>query len=186
MVWQQVYGDLQDVGPVHRHVRKILKRLLADAGYSSLIDVGCGAGHNLPLLCEGRGIEKVAGVDISGEALERARKIWPGEFKELDVQTEHLDGTWDMVSCCFVLEHVPDDQGALANMAKMSRKWVLATSIAGDFERYRPWDEQVGHVRNYKRGELEEKMRNAGITIERACTGAGRSTARSRAGCRTA
>jgi trans-aconitate methyltransferase len=153
---------------VHRHVRKILARLLDGVDYSTLIDVGCGAGHNLPLLCEGRRMEKVSGVDVSTEALERARAIWPGgEFAELDVQTEHLDGKWDMVSCCFVLEHVPDDEGALRNMAAMSRRWVLATSIAGDFDRYRAWDEQVGHVRNYRVGEMEQKMRAAGITPQK-------------------
>ena len=166
VVWQQVYGDLQDVGPVHRHVRTILAEMLSRAEYKTLVDVGCGAGHNLPLLCQGRTMDEVAGVDVSSEALERASKVWPaGEFSLLDVQSERAPRTWEMVSCCFVLEHVPDDEGALRNMAAMSSRWVLATSIAGDFERYRPWDEQVGHVRNYRKGELEAKMRAAGIEI---------------------
>ncbi|MFC1461803.1 hypothetical protein ACFLQR_04720 [Verrucomicrobiota bacterium] len=33
-------------------------------------------------------------------------------------------------------------------------------------ERYRSWEEKVGHVRNYRAGELESKLEQAGFTVQ--------------------
>jgi hypothetical protein len=50
----------------------------------------------------------------------------------------------------------------------MTESQLELVTIAGNFERYRPWEEQMGHVRNYARGELEAKLANAGFEVERA------------------
>ena len=70
--------------------------------------------------------------------------------------------------CSLLLEHVPDDISALRHMRAMTGKYFMATTIAGDFDRYRPWEEQLGHIRNYRVGELEEKLEKFGFTIRRA------------------
>lgn len=165
-VWQRAYGDMQDVGPVHRHMRRQLERLLAGIDYASVLDVGCGAGHNLPLLRANRALDAVAGADIAEEALRRARtQDADATFHRLDIENARLDGEWDLVFSSLVLEHLPNDAAALRNMAAMARRHVLVTSIAGDFERYRPWDEQMGHVRNYAVGQLESRMADAGLRV---------------------
>jgi hypothetical protein len=66
-----------------------------------------------------------------------------------------------------VLEHLHDDVAALRNMRAMAGKYLLVTTIAGDFERYRRWDERLGHVRNYRPGELEQKVSMVGFTVRR-------------------
>ena len=163
-IWRHAYGDMQALGPVHRHMRRLCESQLRDLDYTSVLDVGCGAGHNLPLLSEGREVE-IGGLDISPEALGRARGFWPdGQFAEADIQADRLDGTWDLVFSSLVLEHLPDDEAALRNMRAMAGRYLLVTTVAGDFERYRAWEEQMGHVRNYARGELEEKLMAAGFT----------------------
>lgn len=163
-IWRDAYGDMQALGPVHRHMRRLCGSQLRDLDYKSVLDVGCGAGHNLPLLSDGRQVE-IGGLDISTEALGRARGFWPdGRFAEADIQADRLDGTWDLVFSSLVLEHLPDDEAALRNMRAMASRYLLVTTIAGDFERYRAWEEQMGHVRNYARGELEEKLEAAGFT----------------------
>lgn len=163
-IWRRAYGDMQEIGPVHRHMRRLCSRLLQDLDYDSVLDIGCGAGHNMALLCEGREVT-VAGVDISPEALGRARRLWPeGSFTELDIQADRLDQPRDLVFSSLVLEHLPDDEAALRNMRAMTERYLLVTTIAGDFERYRTWEEQMGHVRNYARGELEHKLEGAGFT----------------------
>lgn len=167
-IWQEAYGDMQDVGPVHRHMRRIIRRTLAPLDYSSALEVGVGAGHNLELLREGRSLERLAGADIAEQALMRARQREQADYHRLDIEAARLPGTWDLVFCSLVLEHLPDDVAALRNMAAMADKHVLVTTIAGDFERYRPWEEQMGHVRNYRRGQLEERMADAGLTVRRA------------------
>ena len=167
-IWRDVYGDMQDVGPVHRHLRRLLAKLLEPLSYRTAIDVGCGAGHNFPLLVGRRRLDELAGVDISSEALRRARARWPeARLHEADIQREALDGHWDLVLCSLVLEHLPDDEAALANMRKMTAGHLLVATIAGDFDRYRSWERQMGHVRNYARGELEARLERAGFAVER-------------------
>src|SRR5581483_7125094 len=104
--------------------------------YSSVLDIGCGQGHSLPVLCQGRKVTRLTGVDVSPSALEAARQRCHGEFYELDIQSSRLDGQWDLVHCSLLLEHLPDDLAALANMRAMTGKHLLLTTIAGDFERY--------------------------------------------------
>src|SRR5581483_4936825 len=44
-IWDEVYGDIQDLGPTHRHMTRIIRRLLAPLEYRSVLDVGVGFGH---------------------------------------------------------------------------------------------------------------------------------------------
>jgi SAM-dependent methyltransferase len=166
-VWTEVYGDLQNQGPVHRHLRFLVKKLLSQIQYDSVLDVGCGPGQNIPLLCEGRQVQRFDGADISPWALEQARQVGTGEFHRLDIQTAKLEGCWDLVFCSLLLEHLPDDVAALSNLRAMTGQFLLLTTIAGDYKRYRAWEEQVGHVRNYRVGELEDKLATAGFSLEK-------------------
>lgn len=167
-MWREVYGDMQDVGPTHRHMRRLLRGLLAELDYETALDVGCGAGHNVPLLAGGRRLRRLVGVDVADEPLRRARARGEGEFLRLDVESAALDERFDLVFTSLLLEHLPDDAGALRNLRAMAARHLVATTIAGDFERFRRYDEQVGHVRNYRRGELEEKLAGAGFHVRRA------------------
>jgi len=167
-IWEQVYGDMQETGPVHLHMKRMLRGILQTIDYRSVIDVGCGQGHNLPLLVEGRSLDRVTGIDVSKPALERAKERVNADFHQLDVQQDALDGKWDLVFSSLVLEHLPDDEAALRNIRRMAGRHVLITTIAGDFERYRAWDERMGHVRNYRVGELEQKLEREGFKVDRA------------------
>src|SRR5205823_14554809 len=168
VMWREVYGEMQDRGPVHRHMRRLLRRLLSGLDYRSALDVGCGAGHNLPLLAEGRRLDRLVGVDLADEPLRRARERTGGEFRRLAVETAALYERFELVFTSLLLEHLPDDVGALRNLRAMAARHLVATTIAGDFERYRAFDAQVGHVRNYRRGELEGKLEDAGFRVRRA------------------
>ncbi|MDQ6832938.1 MAG: class I SAM-dependent methyltransferase [Chloroflexota bacterium] len=168
-VWANVYGDMQHAGPVHRHMKRIASGLLAPLDYASILDVGCGPGDNIPMLSRGRQLKRITGTDISTWAIEQARAKFPdGDFHAFDIEQEKLDGQWDLVYSSLLLEHLPDDVAALRNLRAMTGKYLLITTIAGNFERYKAWDIRMGHVRNYQVGELEEKMRGAGFTVQEA------------------
>jgi trans-aconitate methyltransferase len=159
---------MQDVGPTHRHMRRLLRGVLGGLDYETALDVGCGAGHNLPLLARGGRLRRLVGVDVADEPLRRARRRGGAEFRRLDVESASLDERFDLVFTSLLLEHLPDDVAALRNMRGMAARHFVATTIAGDFERYRRFDEQMGHVRNYRRGELEAKLEDAGFRVQRA------------------
>ncbi|HEX7010321.1 MAG TPA: methyltransferase domain-containing protein [Phycisphaeraceae bacterium] len=166
-IWTSVYGDIQRLGPVHRHMRRLLTKLLNRIEFRSVLEIGCGPGTNVELLCRGRQIERFTGADISPWALEQARQRFGslGQFVELDIERSHLDDVWDLVFCSLVMEHLPQDQAALEHMRAMAGRYLLISTMAGNFERYRAWDEKMGHVRNYQVGELEEKLRKAGFRV---------------------
>lgn len=166
-IWTEVYGDIQQFGPVHRHMRRILSRMLRSIQYNSVLDVGCGLGHNFTLFTEKRYGLPVAGIDISRWAIEHVKQNWGEDFHELDIQQKHLDRCWDLVFSSLLLEHIQDDLAALGNMRAMTGRYLLVTTMAGDFERYKAWDSQMGHVRNYHVGELEAKLEKTGFTVQR-------------------
>jgi SAM-dependent methyltransferase len=142
--------------------------MLARLEYQSVLDVGVGFGHNLDALTAGRAPIRVAGVDVSQRAVDHVRARWPGEFHRLDITEQRLPERFDLVFSALVLEHLVDDEAALVNMRKMTEGHLLIATIGGDYERYRPWEEQVGHVRNYGPGELDAKLRAAGFAPERS------------------
>lgn len=164
-MWDEVYGAMQDYGPTHHHMTRLIKRLIEPLEYRSVLDVGVGFGHNLPFLTAGRQLDRLAGVDISERAIEHVSQRWKGDFRKLDIEREYLSESYELVCNALVLEHVEDDVAAIRNLRSMTSKYLLAVTIAGDYERYRPWEEQVGHVRNYGRGELERKLEGAGFEL---------------------
>ncbi len=167
-IWRNVYGDLQTHGPAHRHLRRLLHRVVADLDFDTALDVGCGAGDNVPLLLADRPGARFVGADVSPEALARARRRHPRhDFVELDIEHEALPERFDLVFSSLVLEHLADDESALRNLHAMTTRHLVVATIGGDIDRYRPWEEQVGHVRNYRPAELERRLAQAGFEVQR-------------------
>ena len=164
-LWRSAYGQIQAVGPVHRHMRRLLAEVVSHLEVRTAVDVGCGAGDNAALLRTAADLERLVGIDVSGEALARAMRVAPGEYHQLDIQTERLEAEFDLVFSSLLLEHLEDDRAAVENMRAMCRRWLVVSTIAGDFARYRRWDQQVGHVRNYARGQLEDLLRASGFEV---------------------
>jgi hypothetical protein len=63
------------------------------------------------------------------------------------------------------MEHVPDDEATLRNIFKMTGRYLLLGTVAGNYERYKAWEQLMGHVRNYLPGELENKLSRAGFNV---------------------
>jgi SAM-dependent methyltransferase len=164
-IWREVYGDIQKYGPVHRHMRRILLKLLAPLKYETVVDVGCGNGNTLLTLTRNKTLKRIVGTDISEEAMKIASERIPAEYRILDIEKGSLGETYDMVSCSLLMEHVHDDDAAVANLSRMCGKYLLLSTIQGDYDRYRAWEEKMGHVRNYRRGELQEKVEKNGLRI---------------------
>lgn len=155
-----MWGDLQRLGPVHRHTREDLIRLVASLDVRTILDVGCGSGANMAALAES-GRYALSGMDVSAEALALARRHLPtARFHLLDVASEVLNERFDLVISIQVIEHVADDVAALRHMAEMARRLVFVSTMQG---RMRRSEIGIGHLRNYSPAELRRKMEAAGL-----------------------
>ncbi|HSS94873.1 MAG TPA: methyltransferase domain-containing protein, partial [Candidatus Dormibacteraeota bacterium] len=162
-LWRGYWGDMQRLGPVHRHVREDIVRRVSALDVHSVLDVGCGSGENLAALAAS-GRYKVSGVDISEEGIELARKHVPSAhmMSVLNVEERALQERFDLVMSIQVVEHIVDDVAALRNMAVMANKYVFISTLAG---RMRASEVLTGHVRNYSPVELRRKLEVAGLRV---------------------
>jgi 2-polyprenyl-3-methyl-5-hydroxy-6-metoxy-1,4-benzoquinol methylase len=109
-----------------------LDELLRVADPQSLLDVGCGEGvlvHEwAQRLGEGK---RVVGIDLEEESIQRgwAKRQAPNlEYKVM--RAEHLpfaENEFDLASAIEVLEHVPDPEHTLAEMARCAKRHLLVS-----------------------------------------------------------
>jgi SAM-dependent methyltransferase len=147
-----------------------LKLLRGVDHIDGILDIGCGEGYLLAALRRRYG-GSIAGLDISETRLARARDNCPGgSFALGDVRAlPYPDGAVDLVSAVEVIEHIDPVEAALAEMARVSRRYVL---VSVPFER----PPQVvlcphclktfpidGHVNEFTTRKLQDLMRAAGV-----------------------
>jgi SAM-dependent methyltransferase len=162
-LWRGTWGDIQSVGPVHRHLQRMLTRTINGLGAETILDVGCGAGHNLAALAR-EGQYELTGIDVSVEALRQAKQRIPeASFLVMDAQTATLNARFDVVMSMGVLEHLPDGQAAVSRMAALTRGWVLVSTIGGPIY---PNDHAVGHITSYKKEALAATLERSGLRLE--------------------
>lgn len=99
------------------------------AGTRSLLDAGCNRGLWLDYVTRRRGIPRGMGIDISESRVQESRTRFPHlEFKA--AYLEQLDlpaGSFEVVTCLEVLEHVPQWEEALNRLVTVAQKRVVVT-----------------------------------------------------------
>lgn len=132
--------------------------------HARILEIGCGTGHNLPMLA---GFGEVDAIEIDpaarGFAAERLGK--PVGDAPLPALTGVERGAYDLVAVLDVVEHVEDDVGALKGMAEVLKPGgaILVTVPA------HPWmwsahDTVNHHHRRYSKATLDRAIRDAGLT----------------------
>ena len=95
-------------------------RRAAAGGARTAVEVGPGSGVYLPLLCEL--CDEVVAADVEEAFLARAREL-AAERPNLRVVRDDVTapalGTFDLVLCTEVLEHVPDPPAALCGLRRL-------------------------------------------------------------------
>ena len=108
-----------------------LAELFAQAAPASVLDVGCGEGVLTHQWAEQLGERRIVGIDLDDEKLkaEWATRRRPNlEYRTL--AAEHMpfaDGEFDMACAIEVLEHVPDPEHTVAEMARVARRHLLVS-----------------------------------------------------------
>src|SRR5882672_23781 len=131
-----------------------------------ILDVGCGTGANLQMLSQ---FGVAEGVDISSEALEFCRARGLSKVKQGAAETlPYEDASFDLVTGLDVVEHLDDDVIGLAEMRRVLRPRGRTLLFVPAFMfLWGVQDDISHHRRRYTVKELEQKLRDAGLTIER-------------------
>jgi SAM-dependent methyltransferase len=151
----------------------------------TLLDLGCGFGrHAFEAARRGSHVVALdAGEDeVNGVAAMFKAMVAAGELDESSqhatVQGEALalpfaDASFDRVICSEVLEHIPDDLGAMRELARVLRP---GGTMAITVPRFGPelvnWalsDEYHnvpgGHIRIYRKGVLKQRLTSTGLVF---------------------
>jgi SAM-dependent methyltransferase len=108
-----------------------LEELWTKAAPESILDVGCGEGVLTEQWADRLGGGRIVGIDLDDPKLhaEWERRRRPNlEYKVEDAT--HLsfsDNEFDLASAIEVLEHVPDPERTVAEMARVAQRWLLVS-----------------------------------------------------------
>lgn len=135
-------------------------KLPADA---RVLEIGCGTGHNLPMLARFGDVDAIE-IDAAARAFASERLGRPVGTAPLPALTGVERGAYDLVAVLDVVEHVEDDVAALKGMAEVLRPGgaILVTVPA------HPWmwsahDTVNHHHRRYSKASLDKAIRAAGL-----------------------
>jgi 2-polyprenyl-3-methyl-5-hydroxy-6-metoxy-1,4-benzoquinol methylase len=108
-----------------------LDELWAKAAPSSILDVGCGEGVLTEEWAERLGDGRIVGIDLDDPKLraEWARRSRPNlEFRaEEATRLSFADDEFDMACAIEVLEHVPEPEATVAEMARVASTYLLVS-----------------------------------------------------------
>jgi ubiquinone/menaquinone biosynthesis C-methylase UbiE len=100
------------------------------ASPASILDVGCGEGVLTSEWAE-RLEGRIVGIDLPDPKLEaewQKRQRPNLEYRAEEATSLSFgDGEFDMAAAIEVLEHVPDPEATVAEMARVAKRWVLVS-----------------------------------------------------------
>jgi SAM-dependent methyltransferase len=106
--------------------------LFTKADPQSLLDVGCGEGVLTHQWAQRMGdAKRVVGIDLDDPALhaEWAKRTAPNlEYRVMKAENLPFgDDEFDAAAAIEVLEHVPDAEHTVAEMARVTKRWLLVS-----------------------------------------------------------
>jgi len=185
--YMQDFDDLYEACRVVT-IRETLQRLPAKP--QRVLDFGCGEGRYLAVAARQFPEARLAGCDVSAVALEHAASRWPrAEFVLIEEGRAPLpDGSFDLILCIEVLEHVRDVETATRELGRLlapgghlilttpcanpgSLEWFLNRRRGGlepsedGYGRFAT--DEPGHLRRLTSRDLRVLLQRAGLSVER-------------------
>ncbi|HYW17561.1 MAG TPA: class I SAM-dependent methyltransferase [Allosphingosinicella sp.] len=123
---EEYAGFYAAITPIHGECdlnRACIERILEETEGKSVLDAGCGRGHLARLIAEADPGASVVGADLAPPDLEGPANLsfvegWLGRLP-------FADKSFDTVVCTHVLEHLPDLDGALADLRRIARRRLI-------------------------------------------------------------
>ena len=152
----------------NRLIVSAVRRHFPDA--RGLLEVGCGTGFVLSGLRQAFPGLRLVGSELFEEGLEIARRRLPDvELVRLDALEMPFANEFDVVGAFDVLEHVDEDEPALAGMRRALRPAGGLVLLVPQHPRlWSEMDAVARHVRRYTRRGLVAKVERAGFEVVEA------------------
>lgn len=151
--------DMKIYGPASRWLRWLISFQVRyiktrDPQLKTILDVGCGEGTITNMIAKAFPNAKVTGIDFSLKGIACAKNSYRRNNLKFihDENSERLLKKYNLVCAFEVLEHVEDWQEFLGRMTVSSEKYLMLSFPTG---RMRTFEKNVGHYRNFKKGEVE-------------------------------
>ena len=167
---RQVYDRMAELDQRHwwyRARRKVLasliERVVQPEPDSRILEIGCGTGHNFPMLGKYGKVEAIE-IDPAARAMAEdrlGRSIGSAPLPTLDGVA---DASFDMIGSFDVIEHIPDDHGALAGIARCLKpggKFVM--TVPAHQWMWSAHDVVNHHKRRYSKKTLDAAITKAGL-----------------------
>lgn len=132
----------------------------------SILDVGCGEGFTLNKLKQAGIGKKLEGIEYLDTAIELGKKYHPDiKIKQGSIyELPYKDNAWDLVLCTEVLEHLEDPKKALAELARVTKRYclfsvphepwfMLANFLRG--KNWSRWGNDIEHVNHWSKSGFE-------------------------------
>ncbi|MEK7164929.1 MAG: class I SAM-dependent methyltransferase [Patescibacteria group bacterium] len=138
-----------------------------------ILNAGCGSGE-LSFMLANAG-HTIVGIDPAAEYIELAKRQLAPEFSNrcifaVDTIEDHkANSLYDCAIVTDVLEHIKDDQGALAKLRELVRPGgliIIAVPALPALFGYH--DEALGHFRRYTKRTLKTLILTAGLSLEQS------------------
>jgi ubiquinone/menaquinone biosynthesis C-methylase UbiE len=149
--------------------RKLIRSRKFDLrGMKSILDVGSGAGQIAGHLLEFADSDAaITCTDLSAQMLRRARarlKSPRPSFIVADLTSlPFADGSFDGITCGYVLEHLPEPNKGLSELSRVLRKGGRLLLLTTEDNFSGAWTSRFWYCRTYNRRELRELCESLGL-----------------------
>jgi len=110
---------------------RTLDELFAEADPQSLLDIGCGEAVLTHRWATRLGDKRVVGTDLEDPSIQahwEARQAPNLEYRIMKAENlPFADSEFDVATAIEVLEHVPDPEHTVAEMARVAERWLLVS-----------------------------------------------------------
>ena len=131
------------------------------------LEVGCGTGNTLRVMSKAAGPNQLIGMDLHREGLRFAKRRHICPLVCGDMMSPPFSKPFDLIGIFDVIEHLPDDRQALADIARILKpRGSILLTVPAHQSLWSYHDEAAGHRRRYGRQDLESKLREAGFSID--------------------
>ena len=132
-----------------------------------LLEVGCGTGHNLPML-ETFGTVDAIEIDEAARGLAEKRLGRPVHGSRLPELPGIAEGHYDLIGAFDVIEHIDDDTAAVASLARRLKPGgKLVVTVPAHQWMWSAHDVVNHHQRRYSKARLKALIDGSPLKLEK-------------------